>query len=361
MYILRKKILFIVPSMRGGGAERVMLTLLKHLPREHFDLSLALVENEGPYLKDIPSDISVYALNMKRVRYAIAKIIKLVNEQCPDVVFSTLGYLNLSLLMVRFLLPKKTRIIVRESNTVSSQLQFGDNKWLWKALYKSQYRKADMIICQSKFMARDLQDNFGVPSKKLTVIYNPVDMPKIIKYTSADSPFLKINSECNVIAVGRLEKQKAFHRIILKFPDLIKQKPEANLWLIGEGPLQGELENLCRQLKIEKKVHFTGFQDNPYAYMANADLFVLSSIYEGLPNVLLEAIACGCPVISLEHPGGTREIMELTGQSERFVSELNWDKWWFERPLPTVKQRLEQYFGLNQIIDNYKEILQNLI
>jgi glycosyltransferase involved in cell wall biosynthesis len=361
---LRKKILFIVPTMLGGGAERVMLTLLKHLPREQFDLSLALVEKVGSYLDELPNDVVVYDLEAGRVRYSVIKIVRLINEIKPDIVFSTLGHLNIALMMAKRLLPKDVKVVIREAITVSSQMEQIMNmpmKILWNNLYKRFYPRADKIICQADFMKEDLRLNYHIPDSKMKVVYNPVDIYLAQVKTKERNPFQNMQGTINLIAVGRLEEQKGYHRIITRFPDLLRNKENAHLWFLGEGILKEELYQQALHLGINERVHFVGFQENPYTWMAHADLFVMSSIYEGLPNVLLEAMACGCPVVSLEHPGGTREIFEITGQLDRFVKELTWEDKWFEKPSPEVRRKLEETFGLEKVIVQYTEVFNDLL
>jgi glycosyltransferase involved in cell wall biosynthesis len=357
---MKRKILFIVPSMRGGGAERVILTLLKHLPRDRFESSLALVEKVGPYLEELPDDITIYDLNARRVRYAVPRMIRLVRRIHPDIVFSTLGPLNIALLSLRKLLPANIRMVVREANTVSSQLQDNVYKLLWFALYRRFYPKADKIICQSKAMEDDIRINFGIVSSKIKVIHNPIDLPRVRGLSSGVSPFRDYGKGPHILAIGRLEKQKAYHRLINSFPNLLRKQSDAQLWILGEGSLKEDLYQRCRQLGIDDMVHFMGFQRNPYVWMSNADLFVLSSVYEGLPNVLLEAMACGCPVISLEHPGGTREILKMTGQVNRYVNDLSWDDDWFDRPSSEIQLIIEKTFGLDAIIGQYTSVLSSV-
>lgn len=360
---MKKNILFIVPSMRGGGAERVMLTLLKHLPREQFELSLALVEKVGPYLDELPDDIMVFDLKARRVRYAIPKIIRLINKIKPDIVFSTLGHLNIALMMSKKLLPKNVKVVIREAIIVSSQIKQYRNiltKALWTNLLKRFYPKADKIICQSDFMKEDLRLNFHIPDSNMMVIYNPVDISLVLIKSKESNPFQDIQGFPNIISVGRIDDQKAYHRIIEAFPNLLRKQKKAHLWLLGEGALREKLHQQCIHLGINDRVHFVGFQENPYAWMAHADLFVLSSIYEGLPNVLLEALVCGGSVVSLEHPGGTREIFEITGQLDRYVKELAWEDKWFEKPSSEVRHKLEEHFGLGKVITQYVSLFNGL-
>jgi len=149
------------------------------------------------------------------------------------------------------------------------------------------------------------------------------------------------------------------YKLIEAFPQLLLKHKEAKLWILGDGPQLDDLKKLSFKLNIAENIGFVGFQKNPYNWMAHADLFVLSSIYEGLPNVLLEAMACGCPVVSLGHPGGTREVFEITGQLDRYVTELTWEDKWFEKPFPQVQQKLAEHFGLEKVIAQYVNVFND--
>lgn len=352
-----KKVLFILPSLRGGGAERVMVTLLKYLDREKFDLHLALVTKEGPYLAEVPDDVRTYDLGAQRVRYAFLPMLKLIRKLKPDVVFSTLGHLNMALIILKFLMPKHTRLIVREANTVSEIVRLSSRPLLWQFLYKTLYKRADLIVCQSDYMQQDLIKNFNIPAEKTVRIYNPVDIESIKKKAnSGENPFP--SSSPNIVAIGRLVYQKGFDRLLRAMPQLLKEKPNAKLWILGEGPLEQELRGQCNRLGIAKNVEFAGFQENPYVWLKHADLFVLSSYYEGLPNVLLEAIACGCPVVAVDHPGGTREIMEKLGLSDRIQEyELAICPIHFLSMGNGYERNLKECFGTEEVVEGYENYL----
>ena len=217
---MKKKILFIVPSMRGGGAERVMLTLLKHLPREQFELSLALVERVGPYLSELPNDVTVFDLDTGRVRYAVPKIIRLVNRIKPDIVFSTLGHLNIALIISQIFWKHSASLIIREGTVVSTQNSILANGVVWNYLYRRYYPKANRIICQSIAMADDLNIEFKIPQSRTFTIYNPIDLDYIDSLTDGKNPF-PIGVGPNIVAIGRLAREKAFDKLIKAFPSLL--------------------------------------------------------------------------------------------------------------------------------------------
>ncbi|WP_102348298.1 glycosyltransferase [Bacillus sp. Marseille-P3661] len=357
---MKKKLLFIIPSLSGGGAERVIVTLLKRLSREKFDMKLVLLVKEGTYLKEIPNDIEIINLNVQRVRSAVYPLLSTIWKVKPDVIFSTLGHLNLALILLKFLFPKKSKLVVREGSIVSRNILANKFPKIWALLYKYFYKNADLIICQSQFMRDDLMSNFNVPSKKMHIIYNPVDITVIEAKSNQDprpSPMKEEN--VNIIAIGRLSQEKGYERIIEAFPNLLEKKPNSKLFFLGMGPKEQQLKEKCRSMGIQESVQFIGFQENPYVWLKYADLFIISSYYEGLPNVLLEAIACKCPSVSLVHPGGTREIFELTGQENRFVNNLSWEEEWFSKPQEDIVNRLAEHFGVTKIIAEYTKVFDH--
>ena len=313
-----KHVLFLIPSLRGGGAERVITTLLQHLDRSSFKLTLALVDaRESVFLNEVPADVEFIDLRCRRVRYALPKIFALIWKRRPDVVFSTLGHLNLALAMFRPLLPQHPRYIARETNIVSQILIAYENPRLWRWMYKRFSGKHDAVVCQSQDMLDDLVENYAFPEERTVLIHNPVDVEQIQRFVVKKrldnvSVFEKHSAIVQLIAAGRLVNQKGFDLLIEALARL--HDTHIRLTILGVGPLRTYLERLAQALGVADLVRFEGFQTNPYAWFAQADAFVLSSRYEGFPNVVVEALACGTPVIAMPAPGGTREILDSIPQ-----------------------------------------------
>lgn len=304
----RLRVICMLPSLGAGGSERVLLTVLRHLDRERFEATLVVVDGRHTDLAhDVPSDIPVFDLGCARVRQAPARILKLLWQRRPAVVLSTLGHLNLMLALLKPLLPRSTRLVGRESNVPSALFALtGASRW-WNAAYRLFYSRLDYVICQSKAMQVDLEDSYSVRAP-MRVIPNPVDVARI-RELSASLPshaFFEGSGVVRLVAVGRLERQKGFDILLDALAMLARA--DVRLAIVGEGSLRPELVAQAERLGLASRTLFAGRQQNPYAWMRSADALVLPSRLEGFPNVVLEALACGTPVVATPVPG-TMEIL----------------------------------------------------
>jgi glycosyltransferase involved in cell wall biosynthesis len=309
----RRKILFLLPSLTGGGAERVFTTLLRHLDRTRFEPHLALLQAQGAYMDDIPKDIPIHDLKVSRVRYALPRILTLIWKMRPQTILATMGHVNIALISAKPFFPPNTRLLVREAIIPSALFrEEGYNVRLWGRLYRHFYKRADRVVCLSDSMVSDLVENFGIPRENLVRIYNPVDTQKVRELAEIGSnPFNGTGP--HLVAAGRICRQKGFDLLISAMPAVVERFPDAQLFILGEGPLETELKEQAQNLGLKEKVVFLGFQANPWLYLKHANAFILPSRYEGLPNVLLEALALGTRVVVSDCPGGIQEIRESVG------------------------------------------------
>ena len=358
-YGLTKKIIFILPSLYGGGAERIVLNLLKHLDRDRFTPILALVKKEGRYLQDVPKDIELIDLKVKQARYSLFKIAKLIREQKPDIVFTSLSHLNLLIALIRPFFSKRVKFIARESNTVSEQNQRDKYPKINDLLYKLVYNNYDLIVTQARAMRDDLKQNYNIDESKMRIIYNPVDI-EFIKNSSNSHKVDLPKGKFNLLAVGRLSVQKGFDLLLKSFAKLDES---FFLTILGEGEKRDELIKMIKESCLESRVDLKGFSSNPYAYMKEADLLVLSSRYEGLPNVVLEANSLGLGVVAYDSSGGTGEIIEdgINGylvkpfDVDEFASKIFYVK---EHPLDpkNVEDIVQSSFRVDKIIKEYEAL-----
>lgn len=317
MAVVRKrKVLFHTGSLRGGGAQRVIVTLLRELDRGRFKSHLVLWKREGVYFDLLPSDVPVIAFpdGPGSRMHNIAQLGRIIEDVQPDLVISFLNGANVLALETKLLKRPHCSFLISQRNNLSASLErnypYGAlRRWLRKRYMAWLYPKADHIITLSKGVKTDLVQNFNIPSEMVTPIYNPLDLALIRKQAQSPVHYPWARSQYKIIlGVSRLVEQKGFPDLIRAFSQVQERIP-SKLVILGEGLLRGKLEALVASLNLQGDVYMPGFVGNPWAYMRDADLFVLSSHWEGLGNVIIEAIACGTPVIATDCDFGPREII----------------------------------------------------
>lgn len=308
----RRTVLFLIPTLRAGGAERVVVTLLRHLDRTRFQPSIAVVDMTGAaFAADLPADVTLIDLGARRVRHALPRIARLLWSMRPDTVFSTLGHLNLALALLRPLLPRRIRFVGRETTIVSRQIDEYRSPRLWAWAYRRFYRRFDTVICQSRAMRDDLVAGFAMPADRVVTINNPIDVSRVRQLAQGSpEPGLRQGDgdTLRLVAVGRLSHEKGLD-LLLEAVALCDDR-RVRVDVVGDGPLRKELERRASDLGVQGSVAFRGFLANPYPLVRDADALVLPSRYEGFPNVVLEALACGTPVIATPAAGGLGEIID---------------------------------------------------
>jgi len=302
------KILFVIPSLSGGGAERFLTKILRNIDRKMFDIQLAIGKREGPFLKLIPDDIPLYELGASRTRYAIPALWHLVRRIKPNILFATLG-LNMACAIVKQLMKDAPKLVVRVA-TYPTFNSMSSHPIITNQVQKFSYSKSDRIIALTEKMKRRLCELYNIPHSKVRVICNPIDIEDVKAQACqpVDHSWFSENIPI-VIGAGRLAPQKGFATLLRAF-NIVRREIHARLVILGEGKERSILEALSKKLTIQDDCLFPGFQLNPYSYIARATVFVLSSYWEGFPNVLLEAMACGTPVIATRCDSGPEEILD---------------------------------------------------
>jgi len=295
----------------GGGAERVMVNLMHGFVKRGLKVELVVNTVAGPYLDQVPPQVRIVSLDAPRMIHGLPKLANYLRQRKPKVLLSALHYNNEVALWAKILSFDSPRVVVSERNTLSVHAKARKtDKWS-PLLAKLFYPFADNIIAVSNGVAEDLIKVTGIKSKKIEVIYNPVDEQRLLEKSkeTVDHPWFQLESTPVILGVGRLEEQKDFPTLIRAFSKVRKQY-KSKLVILGSGSNRKRLETLVDDLNLGEDVDFLGFASNPYAYMARASVFVLSSLWEGLPNVLIEAMFLKTPVVATDCPSGPRELLD---------------------------------------------------
>lgn len=360
------KIFFLLNSLQGGGAERVISTTINHLDKNKFIPTLVLLQKSGKLLSALDPQVKVIGLNAKRVRFAAIKLISLFWRERPDMVFTGMLHLSLWTIAFKVLMPPKIRFIARETTIISVHYFQKSSKirnWLVKLAYNSFHR----IICQSTHMKEDLISNFRISPQKIEVINNPVDVDRILSSLTVEN-YTKPNNRYGIVTVGRLSNEKGYDILIKSVHYLIQKGEEVFLTIIGEGPLENDLKQLTSELGIDSNVEFAGFLINPYPSISGSDLFVLSSRYDGFPNAVIEAHICETPVVALNCPGGISEII-LDGingwlvAGNDFIALANAIKYAKENPIDRSKIRESaiRRYDTKIIVPQYENLFHQVL
>jgi len=355
------KVLFVLPSLSAGGAERVLITLMNGLDRARFTPSFISVIPKGTLQQLIDKDIPVRNLGQGGVIRAIPKLYVALREARPDIVISTMAHMNFALLLLRPFFPK-TKFIVREAIVPSFILETHPLLApILKQAYGILYRQAEAVISPSQIIIDEFEDDLMIDGLRHVLLYNPVNTVLINEKLNAS---INTNDTQTIrfVASGRLHHQKGFDRLILSLKDF---RP-AKLWhlsILGEGEQREELESLIETLNLGNNIKLVGHVENPWPHYASADAMLLPSRWEGMPNVALESLACGTPVIAMHEAGGINEIAQQAEQDAvRIANSMQEFIAMMSAPLPQKqagKSLLPSRFEQNSIIDSFQKLLQS--
>ena len=313
--MLRKKVALFLPSLRGGGAERVMVNLARGFSEKGFDVDLVLAKAEGPYLSQVPPEVRVIDLHSSRVLASLPHLVRYLRRERPQAILSAMDHANVVAIWARKLARVQCRVVVTVHSTLSRATTNSSNfrGRLMPRLIRIFYPWADAVVAVSGGAAEDLAKTTGLPQERIQVIYNPIVTPEILEKAEEplNHPWFAPGEPPVILSVGRLTKAKDYPTLVRAFA-LVRQELPARLMILGEGEERPKLEALVRELGLDDDVSLPGFVDNPYAYMARSAVFALSSAWEGLPTVLIEALAVGTSVVATDCPSGPREIATLT-------------------------------------------------
>lgn len=361
-----KRIAIFIPELLGGGTQRVMLNLSLGIVDKGYFVDLIVSKATGQFLEQIPKNVRLVNLKSRGVVASLPALIRYLRKEKPDAVLSSL-HANIIAILAKMLTGIPSKVIVSQHDTISlsSQAHNDVKGKLMPHLISYFYPRADCIVAVSNGVADQLSELTGIDREKIHVIYNPIITPVIQNKINEpiDHQWFKPDEPPVILGAGSLSKVKDFSTLIKAFAQVHKTR-DVRLMILGEGSERSKLEELIKELNLEKDVWLPGFIRNPYPYMQHCALFILSSKFEGLPTVLVEALFCGIPVISTDCLSGPREILadgkygqlvavgDISSMVQAIQNALNGDL-----PLPTLEswQRYEQDIAINK----YLEIIFN--
>ncbi len=348
----------------------MFVNILNSIEKDRYKLELVLINGSGSFYDLLPTHVKVYDLKCKAAKYALLKLVGVIKKSKPDLVLSTLTYINeitaLALLFIKDAPPQIMRSAILESANEKTE------GFIARKLLSPSYRKAAHIIALTKVMRGDLIENYHLNACKITVIPNMVDVEYVQKKSSEpvnEKFFGKKDNVPVITTMGRLSEQKGFE-YLLQALKKVNNRYRAKLAVFGEGKLRSKLEGMVKTLNLENDVWFAGLKENPYKYIAKSDIFVLSSLWEGFPNALIEAMACGTAVISTNCSSGPSEIItpgldgllvpvkdveEMAGAMARLVNNRALRVSITENAAETVKK-----YSPENIISRYKQVFNNI-
>lgn len=303
----RPRLGLFLPSLGGGGAERVTLNLARGVLAHGHPVDLVLVNATGAYRDSVPDGVRVVDLAGRRTRAAISGLVRYLRNENPAGLLSVMNHANVVAIWAAALAGFKGNVLVAEH---SELLPTSRSAWqlAFNASLRLSYPRATKVIAVSHGVKRSLVAHARVAARHIEVIYNPVIGPELRSGHRCRPAVLPADSVPNIVGMGRLVPEKDFPTLLRAFARLLEQR-SARLLILGEGPERAALQDLVQELGVERAVSLPGFVSNAYDYLAHADLFALSSQREGLPTVVIEALALGTPVVATDCPSGPREIL----------------------------------------------------
>lgn len=343
---MKKKILFLINTLRDGGAEKILVDIVNNLDSDKYDIEVRLIYNRGVYFDELNSNIKVSHIAGKPGTFW-AKLVSRMLPRLSSELLQRLFIRNTYDIEVAFLEGYATKIVAGASEGTKKlawiHCDVTKTEWI-NGVYKTDeefsncYRKIDQVICVSESVKEAFIKRFGNVTK-LKVKYNPVDEKKIRELSYEEISLHSAANKITLISIGRMAYPKRFLRLLTVVNNLLKQGYSLELWLLGEGEERKDLEIYVQEHEIQEAVIFTGYLKNPYPYIRQADLYVCSSVYEGFSTAVTEALVLGTPVLTTDVSG----MREMLGDSEYGLITKNDD--------------LALENGLKKLLDNPKLLL----
>ncbi|MEZ9036658.1 glycosyltransferase [Vibrio cyclitrophicus] len=354
-----RKIAFFLPSLSGGGAERIIVNLANHMARIDCEVDLILGVNqcEEAYIEDVDYRVNIIRLNSRSTFLSLFKLSEKIKESNYITIMSSLTHSNIVLILSGILSKVQTKIIIREANTPSKESEKSLKLKLINFIAKFVYKLSDVVVSVSDGVHNDMVNFYQLPREKCLRIYNPINLNKIYCETKKSKDHKWFGKYQLILGVGRLSKQKDFGTLIKAYSLLSDDlKKNTKVIIVGKGPEYIKLRELALSLNVDDSIDFYGHTNSVYQLMHSSDIFVLPSLYEGLPGVLIEALACGCNIIASDNVPGSREVLN-NGKFGSFfktqdpnslrvvLEEKLCNKDYFSGPDPDLSDYLQHNFG----------------
>lgn len=360
-----KKIAICLPSMNGGGAERIMMILANGFAARGMDVDLVLSQATGPYLESIDGRVHVVDLGSSRVMKSFPGLVRYLRSIRPAAILSALDYANIVTLLARIVARVPSRVVISERCAIKAMYEqnMTFRRQTIYRLIRLTYHLADAVVAVSDGVRAEILELTGVSPDRAHTIYNPIvdDALMAMSMEAVDHPWFASGGLPVLLAVGRLSEQKDYATLIRAFARVVRKR-ECRLIILGDGEQRAALESLINELGLAGRIQLPGFQRNPFAWMRMASAFVLSSRFEGLPNVLIQAMACGTPVVSTDCPSGPHEILEggrwgrlvPVGDPAALAGSIIAT---LDDPTPRAAKARASYFSADRAIDSYLKII----
>jgi glycosyltransferase involved in cell wall biosynthesis len=361
-----KRLALFMPSFRGGGAERVMLNLAGGFAAGGLAVDVLVAQREGPLADQLDRRARVVHLEAPRILAALPGLVRYLRREQPDVMLSALPHTNVVAVWARSLARSGTRLVLSEHTTASVSASHAAQRRarILPVFMRFAYRHADGIVAVSAGVADDLAELLNLDRTRITPIHNPVVTPELLRLAAErpDHPWFADGQPPVILGAGRLTPSKDFPTLVRAFAAVRRQRA-ARLAILGEGAERRELEALVQAMGLESDVWLPGFVPNPFQYMHRASVFALSSRWEGFGNVLVEAMACGTPVVSTDCPVGPREILEAgrhgrltpVGDAEALARAISAQ---LDDPITATIAERARAFSLDIALSSYRQVLR---
>lgn len=306
-------IAFLLPSLGGGGAERTTLQFAKGMIDCGHDVTLVVADYSGPLCSEVDSRMAVRDLGTKRMSRSVVPLAKWLMKETPDYLVACQTHGNACAVYAKLLAWSRVKLVLREVSTPSINLR--ELSFIKRTLFRLQmiilYRLSELVVAVSKGVATDLKRMAFLPENHISVVYNPVFDNDLFMQAQlpVEHPWIKTRKFPVFVAVGRLTKAKNYPLLLRAF-SLVLKTQDARLLILGEGPERTALERLIEELNLSNCVLMPGFDPNPFRYVSKADVYVMSSDWEGLPGALVQALVVGAKIVSTDCPSGPAEILE---------------------------------------------------